>query len=318
MLHQEMLFSTTHHPIVLRALQSSRASDLCRYLRANQLNFDLLLERHAGVLFRGFNVKTPEDFASVTDCFEVCRSGYVGGNSPRSRVVRDIFTSTEYPASERISLHNEMSYLPSWPRRLLFQCATPPSTGGQTTIAHSSDVLQHLSKKIRDEFRDRKLCYVRTMQPDNFLGKGWKSTYNTDNRHDVERIIRAQGSIPRWLQQDVLQVHTRCEALIHHPKTRLEVWFNQAEQWHPSALRPGMRQLIQEAFGESQFPHDCLFGDGSPIPDEVMEEIRGVLKENTLLFDWQEGDVLIIDNVLAMHGRESFTGPRKIHVFLAD
>lgn len=318
MLQHETLFSETNHPIVLHAPLSSTAASLCLYIAENRDSLDRLLDRHSGVLFRGFNIKTPDDFASVTECFVVCQNGYVGGNSPRTRVTRDIYTSTEYPASERISLHNEMSYLPHWPSRLLFQCAVAPTSGGQTTLAHAADVMASMPRRICEELRERKLCYVRTMQANDFLGKGWKTTYATDDKASVEQIIRAQGSTPVWLTQDVLQVRTHSEPFTHHPRTQQEVWFNQAEQWHPSALSAGMRQLIQDAFGSERFPHDCRFGDGSPIPDEFMADIRTVLNKNALLFDWQAGDLLVIDNVLAMHGREAFSGPRKIHVFLAE
>ncbi len=33
---------------------------------------------------------------------------------------------------------------------------------------------------------------------------------------------------------------------------------------------------------------------------------------------WQEGDILLIDNMLAAHARSPFTGPRKVLVAMAD
>jgi alpha-ketoglutarate-dependent taurine dioxygenase len=35
-------------------------------------------------------------------------------------------------------------------------------------------------------------------------------------------------------------------------------------------------------------------------------------------FPWQKGDILMVDNMLAAHGREPFTGPRKIMVAMAE
>ncbi|GAA0431820.1 hypothetical protein GCM10009094_40470 [Massilia aurea] len=78
-----------------------------------------------------------------------------------------------------------------------------------------------------------------------------------------------------------------------------------------------MRHIIEDAFGKDGFPHNCTFGDGTSISDEFMAQIRSVLLSNSLLFDWEQGDVLLIDNLLAMHGREPFEGTRITHVYLA-
>lgn len=39
---------------------------------------------------------------------------------------------------------------------------------------------------------------------------------------------------------------------------------------------------------------------------------------STVGFSWQEGDVLVIDNMLVAHSGSPFTGPRKIVVALGD
>jgi alpha-ketoglutarate-dependent taurine dioxygenase len=36
------------------------------------------------------------------------------------------------------------------------------------------------------------------------------------------------------------------------------------------------------------------------------------LDANTVKFPWQRGDMLVLDNVLSMHGRATFDGPRRI------
>jgi alpha-ketoglutarate-dependent taurine dioxygenase len=37
-----------------------------------------------------------------------------------------------------------------------------------------------------------------------------------------------------------------------------------------------------------------------------------VLDRNTVSFPWERGDFLVLDNVLSMHGRATFDGPRRI------
>jgi len=49
-----------------------------------------------------------------------------------------------------------------------------------------------------------------------------------------------------------------------------------------------------------------------------MEEILSVYRDLEVSFPWQEGDVLLVDNVAVAHGRRPFRGERKILVALGD
>ena len=64
-------------------------------------------------------------------------------------------------------------------------------------------------------------------------------------------------------------------------------------------------------------PQYVCFEDNSEIPLDMLEEIRTVGHQNTVLFDWEKGDMILLDNVLTAHGRTSFKGPRKILVSMS-
>jgi alpha-ketoglutarate-dependent taurine dioxygenase len=284
------------------------------YLKANQDQLRQLMHEHGGLLFRGFDVESAEDFNACVAALDAQAFDYVGGNSPRTRVAGDVYTSTEYPASETISLHNEMSYLPTWPRRLFFFSHTAAATGGQTSLASSTDLLNALPDHVVGTFQDRKLNYVRNFPANMKLGKTWQATYGTEDREEAEQLIRAQGSACTWASNGDLRVTTRCDALTTHPDTGATVWFNQAEQWHPSALHSELRKLFE---ARNMLVHHCEHGDGSPIDEAQLDIIRSCANRNKLLFGWQKGDVLMIDNILMMHGREPFTGSRKTLAYLS-
>jgi alpha-ketoglutarate-dependent taurine dioxygenase len=116
------------------------------------------------------------------------------------------------------------------------------------------------------------------------------------------------------------RLRTRCvrPAVGRHPQTGEMVWFNQAQHWHISCLDPATRESVLDLFPEEDWPRSCYYGDGTPIEDSVMEEILGVYKELEVSVPWQRGDIMLLDNMLAAHGRNAYTGERKLLVTMGE
>jgi len=72
------------------------------------------------------------------------------------------------------------------------------------------------------------------------------------------------------------------------------------------------------AFGEINLPRNVYFADGSPIDSEMLDDILRVCDEHSVVFSWNEGDVLLLDNMLTAHGRKPFVGKRKVVVGMAE
>ncbi|KGW21299.1 taurine catabolism dioxygenase TauD, TfdA family protein [Burkholderia pseudomallei MSHR2451] len=312
---QPLFGQAQHHPVVVTPRGDVSLHALRDYLADDAEGVARLLREHGGVLFRGFGLNGADDFRAITECLGAKPFGYVGGDSPRSRVAPGVYTSTDHPASERISLHNEMSYLPAYPRRLFFYCLVPAASGGQTPLAHGGDVLRAVPADIVERLSRNRINYVRNF-PAVRLGKSWQDTYQTNDRAEVERIAAEQGSTCAWLPQG-LRVTTPCDAIVTHPRTGDALWFNQAELWHPSALAPRLRSTFEQLVGKGNLPHECEYGNGEPIGADVLAEIRRALQANKLMFDWRRGDLLMIDNLTMMHGREAFRGERKTLAYLS-
>jgi alpha-ketoglutarate-dependent taurine dioxygenase len=97
-----------------------------------------------------------------------------------------------------------------------------------------------------------------------------------------------------------------------HPRTGEPVWFNHLAFWHVSSLEPRLREVFLGEFGEEELPYNTYYGDGTPVEDSAVEEIRNAYREETVAFPWQKGDLLMLDNMLVAHGRHPFSGARKI------
>lgn len=65
-------------------------------------------------------------------------------------------------------------------------------------------------------------------------------------------------------------------------------------------------------------PRQVYFGDGSPIDDASMALIGRLYEACAVRFDWQRGDVVMLDNLIAAHARDPYEGPRKIAVAMGD
>ena len=55
-----------------------------------------------------------------------------------------------------------------------------------------------------------------------------------------------------------------------------------------------------------------MFGDGSPIEDAHMDAAVRISDEISADVAWQQGDVVLVDNFLVMHGRRPFQGKRRV------
>lgn len=271
------------------------------------------LQRCGALLFRGFGISTEADLEQFTAEF----SGkdllnYKGGASPRSRLEGKVYTSTEYPPDLTLALHNELSYADEFPRLLFFCCAIQPETGGETSIADSRRILNKIEPEIVRVFKQRGVMYIRNLDANKGSGYSWQDAFETEDKLEVETYCRAVGADFKWKPDGGLRLSQTRPATIVHPETGEEVWFNQAHGFHPSALDAKTYQDFISLLPEDDFRLNARFGDGSPIPVEMLEQIRTVLTGETVLFNWRAGDVLVLDNLLAAHGRMPFTGARKI------
>jgi hypothetical protein len=240
---------------------------------------------------------------------------YSEPSSPRTEVASQVYTSTDYPADQSIQMHNEMSYSHRWPAKVFFFCAQPAERGGATPMANGHEVWQRIPPPIRDEFEAKRVMYTRNFG--HGLDLSWQHVFNTTSRDAVESYCRDSGISCEW-RGDRLRTRQVRQASITHPATGRQVWFNQAHAFHASCLAPVVREALRREMSEDEFPRNAFYGDGSPIEDAVIAEIREVYARASVAFDWQAGDLLLVDNLLVAHGREPFAGRRRILVAMSE
>jgi hypothetical protein len=274
------------------------------------------LLRSGALLFRGWQAESLADFSAFVTAFSGTeeRFGYAGGASPRRGLGgKGLYSSTEYPPDMWLSLHNELSYAGTQPRRLFFFCQVEPAHGGETTLADSRRILASLEPALVAEFRARRLRYIRNLSPVAGSGYGWPDAFETADPAEAEARARALGAEAEWRGGGVLRVSQVLPATAVHHETGEEVWFNQADGFHPSALTPAAyAEQLALCGAEEHFRLNVTFADGGAIPLAALRHIRETLSAHTIPHRWRRGDILALDNRLAAHGRAPFSGPRKI------
>jgi alpha-ketoglutarate-dependent taurine dioxygenase len=245
--------------------------------------------------------------------FEDELATYTYRSTPRTELKNNVYTATEYHPSVNIPQHNEHSYSNSWPMRIGFLCVTPALKLGNTPICDSRKVYQQVPAEVREEFEKKKVMYVRNY---SMIDLPWQEVFQTSEKSLVEAYCRANDMTFEWTE-DGLRTRQVNQASMSHPVTGGKVWFNQAHLFHLSSLTEELQQGLLEIAGEENLPRNAYFGDGTPISIEALHAIRKAYDDNMITFQWQKGDLLLLDNMLFTHGREPFEGPRKVLVGMA-
>ncbi|MBW4543134.1 MAG: TauD/TfdA family dioxygenase [Symplocastrum torsivum CPER-KK1] len=290
--------------------------NLTAWAENNRPFIETNLLKNGGILFRNFQVNGAADFENFIKALSGELLEYSYRSTPRNHVSGNIYTSTEYPAEQSIPLHNEMSYSRNWPIKIGFYCVQPAQQGGETPIADSRKVFQRIDPTIREKFRQKQVMYVRNYR--HGLDLSWQNVFQTTDKSEVEHYCRNNSIEFEWYDQDSLKTRQICHAVAMHPKTGEDVWFNQAHLFHVSSLNSAVREGLFAGFNEEELPRNAYYGDGSPIETSVLDEIRDIYKQEAITFVWQTGDVLLLDNMLACHGRNPFVGLRKVLAGMAE
>ena len=61
-----------------------------------------------------------------------------------------------------------------------------------------------------------------------------------------------------------------------------------------------------------------LYGDGTPIPEKYLKRLVAITEEIRVLHRWEEGDVLVYDNIIAQHGRQPWEGEHSDRIVMAS
>ncbi|ROL75558.1 TauD/TfdA family dioxygenase [Pseudomonas vranovensis] len=290
---------------------------LVQWASENRELIEQQLDKHAAILFRGFDVQDIETFNRCVDVISGGALEYLFRASPRTQITRklNVYSSTDYPAVEKIFPHNEHSYSPVFPLHLYFYCDLASQTGGETPLGDTRLILDRIDPQVREAFARKGVLYVRNYG--DGMGLPWQTVFQTEDREAVEAYCRKIGVEPQWKPGNRLRTRQRGPAMVRHPRTGETVWFNHATFFNALTLPDSIRTSLLAEFAPMDLPQNTFFGDGSAIPEHYITHLQQIYREVMVEFPWQQGDVVILDNILTVHARNEYTGPRKILTAMA-
>jgi alpha-ketoglutarate-dependent taurine dioxygenase len=319
-----------HHPIPLVPAidpdDDNSAEAAVRWAKANAGAIETTVNRAGVVLVRGFEIDTPEAFRAVCQAIRPDLQNYTAGDSPRKSVADQVYTSSEYPQELEVLLHNELAYAGWSPDRVFFGCMYASETGGETHIADGRAIYEVLDPVIRDRFESRGIVYLQHLWDAGGapgIGLSWQDTFENTDKGEVEGYLERSNMAYEWTDFG-LRTRAPHKAVLQHPVTGEKCWHNQADQWHRAMKSvkvsfgaQGDSRFEPTTAGEETLGNHVVFGDGGEIDPSDLEAIREASKRCEVLFPWRSGDIMVIDNIMAMHGRKPFTGSRRILVAMA-
>ena len=282
----------------------------CQWITENAGRLGEQASSHGAVLLRGLPLASPEDFDAVVTAFNFPVFSYEDSlsNAYRINYTPRVFSANEAPPEVTIFLHHEMAQTPIYPSKLFFFCQTAPEEGGATPICRSDILWERLTEQLPNfasSCRDKGLKYSLTMAGESDessgMGRSWQSTFSAESREAAETRMRELGYSWQWQDSGDLRATTPVLPAVRDLGDGRSSFFNQL-----IAAFKGWKDKRND-------PSNAItFGDDTTLDPDDVAKANELANEVTFDIPWQDGDLALVDNYTAMHGRRTFTGIRKV------
>lgn len=238
-------------------------------LKISKQKIKKIFKEYGIVIIRGylFNEKLFHKFASFfTKRFSV-------ETNRRKKTKIDQINYVD-PGFQKMSLHSEASFSPTWPEVIWFYGKEVSTKFGETTICDGNHLWNLLNYKTKEFLKSNLLEFaVKSDLKTKFKNKDW----------DLNRV----GIYDSYIDEDGFLNYKHIKFAIHKNKYNDKIYLSS-------------HILYKDT--DPTIKYMKLLG-GKKIPSKILDEIR--LKSEEILYyhKWKKKDLIMLDNKKFMHGR---------------
>jgi alpha-ketoglutarate-dependent taurine dioxygenase len=320
-------------PLALRPVEHEHSSldldstvDTIKALQAQDGILTKQLATHGTLLFRGLPINGAHDFSRFAHAFGYKPHEIIGIVVDRPVLAPNIAPANEAPKEVLVYNHNESPQVPHAPEYIFFYCYKAPHTGGESPISSSLElfhraqqeipefinelaekgILSKVTYKVEQQYKGGatlKQAFGKLVEPEDD-----DATRRSKIEAQIARYGRGKHTTWQWTDDGGLILEHRLPAIRTQPQTGLPTLFTGLAAYYKNAKINGAGRNITQQ----------LYGDGTPIPEKYLAHLAKITDEIRVLHKWQQGDVLVFDNVIAQHGREPWEGEQGDRVIMAS
>jgi len=285
------------------------------------------LARHGTLLFRGLPIHNANDFSKFAHAFGYKPHEIIGIVVNRPELAPNVAPANESHRSMLIYNHNESPQVPHAPEYVFFYCHKAPDKGGETPISSSLELFYRAQQEIPEFINEltekgilSKVVYKVEKQYEG--GSTLKQAFGKeiqDGDDEATKRAKIEAQIARygrgkyttweWTDDGIILTH-KLPAIRTQPETNLPTLFTGMAAYYKN-FRVNVGSARNKVTTQ-------IYGDGTPIPEKYLEHLAKITDEIRVLHKWQQGDVLVYDNIIAQHGRQPWEGEQSDRVVLAS
>ncbi len=336
------LMSETELPLVIEPVKEQSFAVLKALLSESYDWFNQQLDTYGAILFRGFEIEDAKQFQKVLELLNVqLESFYHFGSAHRVRITDKVFTSSEAPPDKIIAPHNELNMVPVRPGVLAFFCQVQPDLYGETPIINTEKLFYSLSPSLQHKISTFPQRFVRYV-PNHLL----ETVFEGLSQQEISQLLQEQGFDFQWEKDGSVSFECSYIPLFSHPRTNrlcfcLSIvdclvsreWYQKLGQryslgqkfyynWLPAKLYKGFQQgsttaaTVVDGSQKRTSTLNTYFVNGdnqyATMTEAEAKELGKAEWNNAAIFQWKQGDILVIDNLQVAHSRLNTTLKRKI------